>query len=61
MAPRFFEGSSIGQVNLRVVNVESGLHQQGLRELLQPITDASHTRDRKRSPPDSACPGREKV
>ncbi|KAJ2914645.1 hypothetical protein MD484_g5756, partial [Candolleomyces efflorescens] len=27
----------------------------GLSELLQPITDASHTRDRTRSPPDSAC------
>ncbi|RXW18554.1 hypothetical protein EST38_g7305 [Candolleomyces aberdarensis] len=28
---------------------------EGLFELLQPIKDASHTRDRKRSPPDSAC------
>ncbi|RXW12880.1 hypothetical protein EST38_g12975 [Candolleomyces aberdarensis] len=27
----------------------------GLCSILQPITDASHTRDRKRSPPDSAC------
>ncbi|KAJ2935987.1 hypothetical protein H1R20_g1108, partial [Candolleomyces eurysporus] len=27
----------------------------GLDDILQPITDASHTRDRKRSPPDSAC------
>ncbi|KAJ2934121.1 hypothetical protein H1R20_g3012, partial [Candolleomyces eurysporus] len=30
-------------------------HSAGLYELLQPIDDASHTRDRKRSPPDSAC------
>ncbi|KAJ2929785.1 hypothetical protein H1R20_g7289, partial [Candolleomyces eurysporus] len=28
---------------------------EGLFELLRPIKDASHTRDRKRSPPDSAC------
>ena len=27
----------------------------GLFDILQPITDASHTRNRKRSPPDSAC------
>ncbi|RXW17249.1 hypothetical protein EST38_g8606 [Candolleomyces aberdarensis] len=30
-------------------------HSAGLYELLQPIEDTSHTRDRKRSPPDSAC------
>ncbi|KAJ2930567.1 hypothetical protein H1R20_g6525, partial [Candolleomyces eurysporus] len=29
--------------------------QKSLFQLLQPISDASHTRDRKRSPPDSAC------
>ncbi|KAJ2929355.1 hypothetical protein H1R20_g7746, partial [Candolleomyces eurysporus] len=29
--------------------------QRTLFDILQPITDASHTRDRKRSPPDSAC------
>ncbi|RXW13289.1 hypothetical protein EST38_g12565 [Candolleomyces aberdarensis] len=28
---------------------------ESLYELLQPIEDASHTRDRRRSPPDSAC------
>ncbi|KAJ2918154.1 hypothetical protein MD484_g2222, partial [Candolleomyces efflorescens] len=28
---------------------------KSLHDLLQPIQDASHTRDRKRSPPDSAC------
>ena len=27
----------------------------GLSELLRPITNASHTRDRKQAPPDSAC------
>ena len=30
-------------------------HSAGVYELLQPVEDASHTRDRKRSPPDSAC------
>ncbi|KAJ2930645.1 hypothetical protein H1R20_g6447, partial [Candolleomyces eurysporus] len=29
--------------------------QRSLFDILQPITDASHTRNRKRSPPDSAC------
>ncbi|KAJ2930644.1 hypothetical protein H1R20_g6443, partial [Candolleomyces eurysporus] len=47
-----------------VNNVEGGFHQHGslisaeqrsLFDILQPITDASHTRNRKRSPPDSAC------
>ncbi|KAJ2930651.1 hypothetical protein H1R20_g6451, partial [Candolleomyces eurysporus] len=44
--------------------VDGGFHQQSsltsaekrtLFDILQPITDASHTRDRKQSPPDSAC------
>ncbi|KAJ2933777.1 hypothetical protein H1R20_g3328, partial [Candolleomyces eurysporus] len=56
--------------NLVTYQVEGGLHQHhgsasaeqkltfsplGLCNILRPITDASHTRDRKRSPPDSAC------
>ncbi|RXW14715.1 hypothetical protein EST38_g11140 [Candolleomyces aberdarensis] len=45
-------------------HVEGGFHQHGslisaehrtLFDILQPITDASHTRNRKQSPPDSAC------
>ncbi|RXW17520.1 hypothetical protein EST38_g8331 [Candolleomyces aberdarensis] len=61
MAVRVLEGSSNCQIDLRVYNVEGDLHQhpqldeRSLIELLQPIADASHTRDRKRSPPDSAC------
>ncbi|KAJ2928236.1 hypothetical protein H1R20_g8857, partial [Candolleomyces eurysporus] len=68
MATRVLEGLSNGQVDLRVLNVEGDFHQHNLAvegkslfELLKPITDASHTRDRKRSPPDSAClPGTRK-
>ncbi|RXW16897.1 hypothetical protein EST38_g8950 [Candolleomyces aberdarensis] len=50
--------------NLNAYQVEGGYHlhagqvkaeDKSLYELLQPIEDASHTRDRKRSPPDSAC------
>ncbi|RXW20811.1 hypothetical protein EST38_g5031 [Candolleomyces aberdarensis] len=50
--------------NLVAYQVEGGLHQNALTinagqrplfDILQPIVDASHTRDRKRSPPDSAC------
>ncbi|KAJ2919061.1 hypothetical protein MD484_g1334, partial [Candolleomyces efflorescens] len=65
----FFEGSNNEHVDLQVINVEGDLNQytlpvdgRGIAELLQPITDASHTRDRKRSPPDSAClPGTRKA
>ncbi|RXW12622.1 hypothetical protein EST38_g13233 [Candolleomyces aberdarensis] len=44
--------------------VDGGFHQRSslisteqrtLFDILRPMTDASHTRDRKRSPPDSAC------
>ncbi|RXW13290.1 hypothetical protein EST38_g12564 [Candolleomyces aberdarensis] len=50
--------------NLNAYQVDGGYHvhaaqvrteDKSLYELLQPIEDASHTRDRKRSPPDSAC------
>ncbi|KAJ2924103.1 hypothetical protein H1R20_g12990, partial [Candolleomyces eurysporus] len=34
---------------------QGGLRLAALFDILQPIIDASHTRDRKRSPPDSAC------
>ncbi|RXW19565.1 hypothetical protein EST38_g6295 [Candolleomyces aberdarensis] len=68
MDTRILEGSSIEHVDLRVITVEGDFYQHNLppeertlAELLQPITDASHTRDRKRSPPDSAClPGTRK-
>ncbi|RXW19568.1 hypothetical protein EST38_g6296 [Candolleomyces aberdarensis] len=69
MGTRILEGSSTEHVDLRVITVEGDFHQhhsplvdgRSLAELLQPITDASHTRDRKRSPPDSAClPGTRK-
>ncbi|KAJ2914652.1 hypothetical protein MD484_g5769, partial [Candolleomyces efflorescens] len=68
MESRILEGSTNEQVDLRVINVEGDLHHhngplegKSLSELLQPIPDASHTRDRARSPPDSACqPGTRK-
>ncbi|RXW17780.1 hypothetical protein EST38_g8082 [Candolleomyces aberdarensis] len=48
--------------NLVAYQVEGDLNhhgsvsaEQSLCNFLLPITDASHTRDRKRSPPDSAC------
>ncbi|KAJ2936539.1 hypothetical protein H1R20_g553, partial [Candolleomyces eurysporus] len=58
-------GSQNAQIGHMVVNhVEGCFYQHGslisaeqrsLFDILQPITDASHTRNRKRSPPDSAC------
>ncbi|KAJ2936445.1 hypothetical protein H1R20_g648, partial [Candolleomyces eurysporus] len=39
------------QAHVSVINPE----QRSLFDILRPITDASHTRDRKRSPPDSFC------
>ncbi|KAJ2918192.1 hypothetical protein MD484_g2235, partial [Candolleomyces efflorescens] len=36
-------------------HVHVGPEEKSVYELLQPIEDASHTRDRKRAPPDSAC------
>ncbi|KAJ2926796.1 hypothetical protein H1R20_g10313, partial [Candolleomyces eurysporus] len=59
------QGSENAQIqNLVAYQVEGGLHQNALTinagqrtlfDILKPIVDASHTRDRKRSPPDSAC------
>ncbi|KAJ2922624.1 hypothetical protein H1R20_g14451, partial [Candolleomyces eurysporus] len=56
----FLEGSQNAHVELNAYQVQGGFHihagqDKSLYELLQPIDDASHTRDRKRSPPDSAC------
>ncbi|KAJ2934817.1 hypothetical protein H1R20_g2229, partial [Candolleomyces eurysporus] len=62
----FLQGSRNTYVqNLVAYQVEGDLNQHGLTisageqrslfDILQPIVDASHTRDRKRSPPDSAC------
>ncbi|KAJ2936948.1 hypothetical protein H1R20_g137, partial [Candolleomyces eurysporus] len=42
-------------VNYQVNGSLVGAEQRTLFDILQPITDASHTRNRKRSPPDSAC------
>ncbi|RXW20705.1 hypothetical protein EST38_g5166 [Candolleomyces aberdarensis] len=65
----FFERSRDTRIEqLNAYQVEGGLRihaahaqvnvnadQMSLFQLLRPITDASHTRDRKQSPPDSAC------
>ncbi|KAJ2913544.1 hypothetical protein MD484_g6876, partial [Candolleomyces efflorescens] len=57
----FLEGSHNGHVELFAYQIEGGYHvhnaaqDKSMWELLRPIEDASHTRDRKRSPPDSAC------
>ncbi|RXW22602.1 hypothetical protein EST38_g3234 [Candolleomyces aberdarensis] len=61
----FLQGSHNARIEHMVnYNVEGNLYphvslinpeQRRLCDILQPITDASHTRDRKRSPPDSSC------
>ncbi|RXW22178.1 hypothetical protein EST38_g3679 [Candolleomyces aberdarensis] len=55
-------GTQIGQLNAYHVEGNLRLIQQSippeditLFDLLRPITDASHARDRKRAPPDAAC------
>ncbi|KAJ2923974.1 hypothetical protein H1R20_g13123, partial [Candolleomyces eurysporus] len=59
-----FQGSqntNVGQLNALHVQGNVNQHivvsayEKSLYELLNPIKDASHTRDRKRSPPNSAC------